>query len=470
MGRRGSGMSVTSTGSGAGSGSGSGPGAEWFLARDGQQFGPVSDVEFRKLVELGHLKPADLVWREGLPDWQAAGEIMAQLMPRSMSETDRAPPLDQHPAPSYGQPGQSPAQAEQAYQQAQRTFEARSRPRTIAPEPMMATRGVDLRHAEPADAQRFDGLRVDEPVEPQGQRPSKRKSRPTEHRERAKNVSPSRIATAGRWFKRAAVIVFFGSTLSAAAWYAYPHRADIMRIASAVTGSIGGDNSAPMLSGFSADANASDVALQKIPLWKVLKRDYPDWYSARVKEASELSRTGKPDAAVALHVADTLAKLRRQYAGDALSATPAQLTAVAVSFTESLTRLRRHSIDACYTYISSGESNPVIVPLLQSPELAGPLQRQLLAVFNAVAEGRKTPRVYPPPKQSDYDVLVKELEARGWTQADMQLFSDSRALAKATPEKVCSMVTQWFESQIAIKDPDTQLRLLVDSLRPVVAG
>jgi hypothetical protein len=32
------------------------------------------------------------------------------------------------------------------------------------------------------------------------------------------------------------------------------------------------------------------------------------------------------------------------------------------------------------------------------------------------------------------------------------------------------MVQDWFAAQIAIKDPAVQLRLLIESLRPVVAG
>jgi GYF domain 2 len=38
---------------------------EWYLARDGQQYGPLSDAELRKFRELGHLMPSDFVWRKG---------------------------------------------------------------------------------------------------------------------------------------------------------------------------------------------------------------------------------------------------------------------------------------------------------------------------------------------------------------------------------------------------------------------
>src|SRR5262249_7057556 len=45
---------------------------QWYLARDGQQYGPLSDPELAKFVELGHLQASDLLWREGFPDWRPA--------------------------------------------------------------------------------------------------------------------------------------------------------------------------------------------------------------------------------------------------------------------------------------------------------------------------------------------------------------------------------------------------------------
>jgi len=41
----------------------------WYIARDQQQYGPISDAELNKFCELGHLEPYDLLWREGLPNW-----------------------------------------------------------------------------------------------------------------------------------------------------------------------------------------------------------------------------------------------------------------------------------------------------------------------------------------------------------------------------------------------------------------
>ena len=48
----------------------------WYIARDGKQHGPVTDVEFRKLIELGHLKATDYVWHEGAADWMPSTQVL----------------------------------------------------------------------------------------------------------------------------------------------------------------------------------------------------------------------------------------------------------------------------------------------------------------------------------------------------------------------------------------------------------
>ena len=221
---------------------------------------------------------------------------------------------------------------------------------------------------------------------------------------------------------------------------------------------------------FRTTAEGTDALLRRTPLWRIVKRDFPDWYAERVKEAAALAAENKDDAAIGQHLARALIGLRRQNATHALAASFPQLKAVAATFYQNLAQLRKHSVEACYAFISQGEASPAIVALMQDPGHAGHLQAQLTAVFEAIADGRKAARVYPQPRKTDYDTLTTDLTKRGWSQADMQLFSDERALARAGPEKVCQLVHDWFAAQLDVKDADMQLRLLVDSLKPVVAG
>ena len=58
--------------------SGSAPKIEWFLARDGQQYGPITDAELKKVIELGHLRAEDLIWRAGFAEWRVANDIFPE--------------------------------------------------------------------------------------------------------------------------------------------------------------------------------------------------------------------------------------------------------------------------------------------------------------------------------------------------------------------------------------------------------
>ena len=48
----------------------------WYIARDGKQHGPISEIEFAEVVKQGFLLPSDHVWCEGLNDWLQAKDIL----------------------------------------------------------------------------------------------------------------------------------------------------------------------------------------------------------------------------------------------------------------------------------------------------------------------------------------------------------------------------------------------------------
>lgn len=48
---------------------------EWFYAKNNQQFGPISPTELRQLAQAAQLGPDDLVWRQGMEAWTAAGRV-----------------------------------------------------------------------------------------------------------------------------------------------------------------------------------------------------------------------------------------------------------------------------------------------------------------------------------------------------------------------------------------------------------
>lgn len=48
---------------------------QWYIARDGKQNGPLTDIEMRTFVAHHYLRLSDLVWRPGMKDWQAAPKV-----------------------------------------------------------------------------------------------------------------------------------------------------------------------------------------------------------------------------------------------------------------------------------------------------------------------------------------------------------------------------------------------------------
>ena len=88
----------------------------WYISRDSQPIGPMSEEELRQRAGGGDLRPTDHVWRDGLPGWVPAPQI-SSVLPVS------APPAQQQPAPrpapqpqqavSQPQPGPQPQPASQ---------------------------------------------------------------------------------------------------------------------------------------------------------------------------------------------------------------------------------------------------------------------------------------------------------------------------------------------------------------------
>ncbi|MGD9925456.1 MAG: DUF4339 domain-containing protein [Hyphomicrobiaceae bacterium] len=453
---------------------------EWYLARDGQQHGPVTDAELKKIIELGYLRPTDLVWRQGMAEWAAAESVLDLR-----SAAARPAPAPPSPSPSHAgikakeagvaaqpqQPGPARSEQHRGYsapsQGAARTAEAA----------LAAHRGT---HAE-SDRQSYaSSSQPARDATPAPIRPSRGGYDGGEA-----EAFDDRRRRGFPW--RAVSALFLIGILGAGGWglYATGKLAHLPFLAAPATSNevpivnrpTGSARDATTQSGASV-SSSTDTAnlpqpieqrLQSSPLWKVLQQNFPEWYSERVAEIAKLSSESKSQREIDAALTRAIVELRRRHQSDALAASPARLKAMASAFVESLGRLAKISTPACYGYISQGEASPAIADLT-SPEQRTAIDAQLATIFDAIAEGRQSPSQRDQPKREDYDVLSKELGQRGWSAADLQLFTDARALSRAAPEKVCQMVQDWFAAQLAVPDEAVKIRLLGEALRPVVAG
>lgn len=73
----------------------------WYYVQNGRQAGPVTADFLRGLIEAGALGSPDIIWREGMAEWQpiaSIGEFAASLQKRAAFQTS-TPPIE--PAPDY---------------------------------------------------------------------------------------------------------------------------------------------------------------------------------------------------------------------------------------------------------------------------------------------------------------------------------------------------------------------------------
>ena len=416
--------------------------AQWYIARDGKQHGPLTDVEMKTFVGHNYLRPTDLIWKPGMPDWQPAPQVFAGLFQPQM------PGAPQQPAP---QPSQQPTAVSPQHQPQQ------------------------MQHAAAAAASHHTDLAGDQ-FDDRGSR-----------RSLVRQVAVAALA-----------ITLIGVGAFAIAAYREP----LMRIVSgpqkkpaAATSEETAENTkatdlsvteikpemktaaldptapAPMPAPLASIENSqTDLRLQKIPVWGMLKRDYPDWYVNHIAAADKLTAEKKSETDVATHLLQGLVTLRKQNADKALAASPEKLRRVATAFLENLRALQAQSVGACYGYISKGELSPAVVQMMQTPENATSIHANASAIFEAVAEGSKTPVKHESAVKADYDMLILELGKLGWKEEDLQIFSNPKLLAKREPAQVCKMVQDWFVAHLAVQDAAAQDRLLFETLKPVVSG
>ncbi len=54
---------------------------QWYLSREGEQYGPYSWPQLREFAAGGRVRPQDFVWCEGMADWVVATEVDGLLGP-----------------------------------------------------------------------------------------------------------------------------------------------------------------------------------------------------------------------------------------------------------------------------------------------------------------------------------------------------------------------------------------------------
>lgn len=462
---------------------------QWFIARDGKQHGPVSDLELKKIVELAHLKPTDLVWRQGFADWRAASSVFPGLAapasspaPQPQASSFSAPAAAKPAAASPAAAPKGPAPQQYAPYAPGASPQESWRPQTEAMHPdQIATRPLGSPTVRTAGPFPATGQGAGPAPGPSPTRLTTDSRKPSEMPPHQAAAPPSRRR------KFALVATGLLAMTGVGAWLSSQYKDQIFgyvepQSTSVETGTATANlvppaeppaaAAAAVQTAATAAPSAEEVdrKLQSRSMWVTVKQEFPDWYQSRVAEVARLSAEQTAQAEITRYLIGELVALRRENAKHALAASTTRHKELAAAFLANLNRLSQESGDGCYDFISKGESSATVVERLDDPAKSAEIEAQVVAIVGAIVEGRKQPAEHAAPVKTDYDVLAGELGRLGWTQADMQLFANPKALAQAPRARVCNMLKDWFTAHLAIQDPSTQERLLFETLKPVISG
>ncbi len=439
---------------------------QWYIARDGKQHGPLTEIEMRTFVAHNYLRATDLIWRPGWPEWQAATEAFAAAFQTAPTSST---PQNKSSAQASGRTSLNMGAIDYASGQSNAEPARSSRKRLV----FAAVAAVALGGAAYALSDYADPLleivagapekTVEVVAAPQTSGDAPAAAADAAPSSPAPAATESSPAPTPQSITTAAVEPDSPPPTATDAAPAPTPAPDVQT--AAVAPPAPAPDAPPSIEG-----SAIDAKLRKIPAWSLIKKDYPDWYIGHIAAAEKLAAEKRPESEIAMHLSQGLVTLRRQNSEKALAAGPDKLRRIATAFLDNLKSLRAQSVSACYGFISKGEVSPAVVQMMQTPESATALHAQIAAVFEAIAEGSKTPVKHEPAVKADYDILIKELGKLGWKEEDLQVFSNPRLLAKREPDRVCKMVQEWFVAHLAVPDLPARDRLLYETLKPVVSG
>lgn len=56
--------------------------SQYYLKRNGEEYGPFTSKQLREMARIGQLAPTDLVWKKGFKDWKPAAKARGLFGPR----------------------------------------------------------------------------------------------------------------------------------------------------------------------------------------------------------------------------------------------------------------------------------------------------------------------------------------------------------------------------------------------------
>ena len=390
----------------------------WYIHRDGQQLGPFSSKEFDELVQRDELQPSDHIWNSETSDWQPASNLPEEPLEPILS-------VPKHGTELEGAP--EPASRKKSWFSWGTIFWA-----------LVAIIALAIAAAEPGSI-------------------------------------PYRLAGA----LNGALFGAIGGAIAAVLQYSVKRRLSAAPLGLAVAlGFIVGQATEQsfgsvrdwVYSKFVSPRVTQELLVRQFdqfPIYEAMRRAVPEEHRRLRAEFIRLTGSGASPDEVQNYMETFTASVRRKHADDILSAPPGALVQILQTNGNMLDELNRRDPRMCSGFILEGFASQLVRPLVGEPAFFALVERNAVAVMDAIAAGAPRGWTYQPVNDDDVSVAVRALHERGWNDQMRAALGDPRQLASLPPEMTCRIFREWFATILSLPDP-VRSRWLKEVLEPII--
>jgi hypothetical protein len=203
-------------------------------------------------------------------------------------------------------------------------------------------------------------------------------------------------------------------------------------------------------------AVTQDLLGQKLdeePIYQALKRADAEAYSRLRAEVAKRVTNGARSRDIETYTESYTAAFRRTHAEAAITASPNAIAALMRTLTDVFDYLHGRDDRLCGEYALRAFASERIRALAREAVFSTLLQRQAVTVFDAIAEGLRYPRAYEPLAEADIQLAVQGIERRGWSDQMRAALAEPNQLNQLPLDLVCRIQREWLATLGSLPEP-----------------
>jgi hypothetical protein len=178
----------------------------------------------------------------------------------------------------------------------------------------------------------------------------------------------------------------------------------------------------------------------------------PDAYSRLASELAKRVASGASAKDIEKYSEAYIASFRRSHAEAGLAAPPDALAALMRTLSDILEYLHARDDELCAEFALQALASPRIRALASDAAFVALMQRHATTVIDTIAEGLKHQGEQEPLAETDVQLAIQGLQARGWTDQMRAALAEPGQMHTLPAALVCRMQQEWLAMLASLPD------------------